>query len=232
MKEIDGDKYTKAIEDYLKTIYKLQQEESPVSTTSIARELDISGASVTGMLKRLAELPSKRDSSKLLVDYNSYKGVTLTDEGEYEALAILRRHRLIELFLKDFIGFSLAKVHEESCNMEHCVSDEFIDKIDELLGKPKYSPLGNPIPTKEGKIEEPATQPISVAELNKEYVIKKISDDNIEMVSYFEEQGYLPGLELKVLSRAPFNGPIVIEYNNKEVVIGHEIAKNIYVMPL
>jgi len=229
MKEMDSDKYTKAIEDYLKTIFKLQFEEKPVSTTSIAKELNISGASVTGMLKRLAELPSKRDKTKLLVDYNSYKGVTLTDEGEFEALAILRRHRLIELFLKESVGFSLSKVHAESCNMEHCVSDEFIDKIDELLGKPKFSPLGNPIPNKAGYVPESTSLPLTVVDLNKNYIVSRISDDNVEMVAYFEEMRFLPGLELKLISRAPFNGPIVIEYENKESIIGHEIGKNIFV---
>ncbi|MBX3043993.1 MAG: metal-dependent transcriptional regulator [Candidatus Kapabacteria bacterium] len=220
---------TQSIEDYLKTIYKLQAHEKPVSTTSIANELEFSGASVTGMLKRLSEMESKRKKGALLVDYNSYKGVTLTEEGEFEALSILRRHRLIEMFLKNHVGYALSKVHDEACAMEHAVSDEFVDKIDKLLGHPKYSPLGNPIPDKDGNLPEDNSLPLTVVELNKTYVIKKISDDNHEMIAYFEDQGYLPGLEIMLMSRAPFNGPIVIIHNDKESIIGHEIGKNIYV---
>ncbi|MDX9790506.1 MAG: metal-dependent transcriptional regulator [Candidatus Kapaibacterium sp.] len=223
--------YTKAVEDYLKTIYKLQVDENPVSTTQIANELGISGASVTGMLKRLSEMRSKHDNNRPIVDYNSYKGVRLTEEGELEALNILRRHRLIELFLKNSLGFSLAKVHEESCNLEHCVSDEFIDKIDEILGYPKYSPLGNPIPTKDGTVPPDNSKPLTNVELNNDYEILKIADDNKEMVAYFEEMGFVPGLKMRVLSRAPFNGPISIEYNNQSSIIGYEIGKNIFVNP-
>lgn len=225
----DDEKYTKAVEDYLKTIYKLQKEESPVSTTSISNELGISGASVTGMLKRLADLEVKDHIGKRLVEYNSYKGVTLTKYGELEALNVLRRHRLIELFLKQSVGFSLSKVHKESCNLEHCVSDEFIEKIDEILGHPKFSPLGNPIPNTDGTVPESSALSLTQVDLNCDYVINRISDDNQEMVAYFEEIGFLPGLKLKLLSRAPFSGPINIVYNGNESVIGAEIAKNIFV---
>lgn len=231
MKGKDDEVYTKAVEDYLKTIYKLQKYESPVSTTSIANELEISGASVTGMLKRLAELELKSDKTKALrlVDYNSYKGVTLTREGELEALNILRRHRLIELFLRETVGFSLSKVHDESCSLEHCVSDEFIEKIDQMLGFPKYSPLGNPIPAPDGTLPDSTSEPLTQVELNQNYIIRKISDDNTEMVAYFEEMGFLPNVELKLNSRAPFNGPISIEFNGKDTIIGYEIARNIFV---
>ncbi len=225
------EEYTQAVQDYLKTIYKLQVDENPVSTTSIAKELDISGASVTGMLKRLSTMESKT-SKKLLVDYNSYKGVRLTDAGINEALSILRRHRLIELFLKKFLGFSLAKVHNESCNLEHHVSEEFIEKIDEILGRPTFSPLGNPIPTKDGFVPESTALALSLVELNRTYIVTRISDDLQEMVAYFEEMGFLPGLKIKLLTRAPFNGPMSIEYNGKESIIGYEIAKNIFVDPV
>jgi DtxR family Mn-dependent transcriptional regulator len=129
------------------------------------------------------------------------------------------------------LGFSLAKVHEESCQLEHVVSEEFIQRIDEILGHPQYSPLGNPIPTVNGDIPPSSSLPLTNGELNTNYLISRISDDNKEMVAYFEEMGFLPGCELKLLSKAPFNGPLSIEHKGNEIVIGSEIGRNIYVDP-
>lgn len=218
----NGDKMlTQSVQDYLKTIYKLQGVEDVVSTTSIAKEMNISGASVTGMLKKLASLN--------LADYNSYRGVRLTDEGVKEALFILRNHRLLELYLKESLGFSLAKVHDEACRLEHYVSEEFIEKIDSLLGNPQYSPLGNPIPSKEGVLPDHTAISLINIELNKKYEIRRISDENNEMVDYFEKMGLLPGVEISLLTKAPFNGPMTISYNNHEEIIGYEVARSIFV---
>lgn len=211
---------SQSVQDYLKTIYKLQ-EDGPVSTTSIAKELNISGASVTGMLKRLAAMK--------LVDYNSYKGVKLTDDGAKIALEILRHHRLLELYLRESLGFSLAKVHDEACRLEHYVSEEFVQKIDDILGHPEFSPLGNPIPSKEGKVPYSNQASLAEVELNKSSVIKRISDTDNEMIAYFEKMNLLPGVAIKVLDRAPFNGPVKINYDGKEEIVGYEIARNIYV---
>lgn len=218
----NGDKMlTQSVQDYLKTIYKLQDVEDVVSTTSIAKEMNISGASVTGMLKKLASLN--------LADYNSYRGVRLTDEGVKEALFILRNHRLLELYLKESLGFSLAKVHDEACRLEHYVSDEFIEKIDTILGYPQYSPLGNPIPSKDGVLPDHTAISLVNIDLNKKYEIRRISDENNEMVDYFEKMGLLPGVEISLLTKAPFNGPMTISYNNHEEIIGYEVARSIFV---
>jgi DtxR family Mn-dependent transcriptional regulator len=212
---------SQAVQDYLKTIYKLQEYGQVVSTTRIAKELNISGASVTGMLKRLSVMK--------LVDYSSYKGVRLTDDGTKIALEILRHHRLLELYLKESLGFSLAKVHDEACRLEHFVSEEFVERIDDILGHPEYSPLGNPIPSKSGVVPDNNSIPITEAEINKDYEIRRISDDNHEMVAYFEEMGLLPGMKIKVTSRSPFNGPITLIYDEREEIIGHEIGSNVFV---
>ena len=212
---------SQAVQDYLKTIYKLQENGEVVSTTSIAKEMNISGASVTGMLKRLATMK--------LVDYNSYKGVKLTDDGTKIALEILRHHRLLELYLKESLGFSLVKVHDEACRLEHYVSEEFVERIDDLLGRPQYSPLGNPIPSKEGVVPDNNSIQLVEAELNRDYKIKRISDVNFDMVDYFEKMGILPGVLIKVLTRAPFNGPMTIIYNDHEEIIGHEVGSSIFV---
>ncbi len=211
---------SQAVQDYLKTIYKLE-ESGPVSTTAIAKELDISGASVTGMLKRL--------SGMKLVDYNSYKGVRLTSDGRRIALEIIRHHRLLELYLKETLGFSLEKVHDEACRMEHVISSEFVDKIDTILGNPEFDPHGHPIPTKSGDIQ--ANNEISLinAPLNEEMLIRRISDNDPEMLAYFEKKGLIPGVIIRLIEKAPFNGPITVFYNDENQILGNEVAKNIFV---
>lgn len=211
---------SQAVQDYLKTIYKLE-EEGAVSTTKIAKILNISGASVTGMLKRLSNMK--------LVDYNSYKGVKLTDSGRKIALEILRHHRLIELYLRNELGFTLDQVHEEACRLEHYVSDEFVDRINQKLGNPEFSPMGNPIPSKDGDIPELNENNLIEVEPGNTVVIQRLSDNDKEMLAYFEKMGLIPGVEIKVLDKAPFNGPLTISYTGENQIIGNEIARNIYV---
>ena len=211
---------SQSIQDYLKTIYKLQQD-GQVSTTKIAKTLNISGASVTGMLKRL--------SAMKLVDYHSYKGVKLTEDGNKLALEILRHHRLLELYLKESLGFSLAKVHDEACRLEHYVSEEFVEKIDTLLGFPEFSPLGNPIPTKEGLIPTRDIHPLNEITPPVKVTIAQLNDADGEMLDYFEKMNLLPKTKIEVREKAPFNGPITIYYGGEEKILGNEIAKNIFV---
>jgi DtxR family Mn-dependent transcriptional regulator len=211
---------TQAIQDYLKTIYKLQNT-GPVATTELARELCISGASVTGMLKRLAGMK--------LVDYNSYKGVKLTPAGEKIALEIIRHHRLLELYLKEILGYSIDKVHDEACRLEHHISEEFGDKIDVLLGNPKFDPHGHPIPSKDGSLPDYSDLPLSEIPVGKNVVIRRISDHNAELLAYLESIKLVPNTNLKVVEKSPFNGPITISYNNDKKIIGTEVAGNIFV---
>jgi DtxR family Mn-dependent transcriptional regulator len=211
---------SQAVQDYLKTIYKLQVG-GPVSTTEIAKELKVSGASVTGMLKRLAGMG--------MVDYNSYKGVKLTPSGAKIALEIIRHHRLLELYLKEMLGFPLDKVHAEACRLEHYVSKEFVERITEILGNPEFDPHGHPIPSKDG--EMPETDEISLVDVDagKSVTISRLADNDPRMLAYFEELELMPYKELKLLEKAPFNGPITLKYDDKEKIIGNEVAKNIFV---
>lgn len=211
---------SQAIQDYLKTIYKLQ-DKGPVATTQIAKQLNISGASVTGMLKRLSTMG--------MVEYNSYKGAKLTETGEKIALEILRHHRLIELYLKEELGYSLEKVHEEACRLEHHVSEEFVRRIDEKLGSPEFSPLGNPIPNKHGLIVESDAEPLANFNPGETLVIRRLSDADKKMLAYFEENNLLPGVELKITQIAPFNGPVTVTVDGENKILGNEIAKNIFV---
>jgi DtxR family transcriptional regulator, Mn-dependent transcriptional regulator len=212
---------SQAVQDYLKTIYKLEEDEGTVATTNIAKHLNISGASVTGMLKRLAKMQ--------LVDYNSYKGVKLTDDGRKISLEIIRHHRLLESYLRESLGYNLAKVHDEACRLEHYVSEEFIEKIDVILGSPEYSPMGNPIPSKTGVVPASDSVALNTCDPGDEGVIKRIADEDKEIIAYFEEMGLLPNTKIKIVERAPFNGPLTIEYNDKRQVLGNQIAKCIFV---
>ncbi|MFA6570124.1 MAG: metal-dependent transcriptional regulator [Bacteroidota bacterium] len=211
---------TQSVQDYLKAIFKLQTDDA-VSTTEISKEMDVSGASVTGMLKRL--------SSMGLVDYNSYKGVRLTDFGTKIALEIIRHHRLLELYLKEKLGYSLDKVHEEACRLEHVISREFADKINELLGDPKFDPHGHPIPAKDGSIQFPNEIPLANAEGGQSVIIRRLFDDDTKLLGYLEELGLLPGVKIKLISKAPFSGPITLRLKDVDKLIGYEVASKIYV---
>ncbi|MBI5326204.1 MAG: metal-dependent transcriptional regulator [Ignavibacteriae bacterium] len=211
---------TQSVQDYLKAIYKLEGK-GTVSTTELSKELSVSGASVTGMLKRLSKMG--------LVDYNSYKGVKLTSRGEKVSLEIIRHHRLLELFLKEELGFKLDRVHEEACRLEHVISEEFADKIYDMLGNPKFDPHGHPIPTKEGKMPTLHELPLSEVEPGKKTVIRRLSDTDQKLLGYLEEIGLMPNVKVSVISKSPFNGPISIKHDNEEKVLGYEVAGKIYV---
>ncbi len=135
---------SRAVEDYLKAVYKLQQVESPVLTTSLAGQLDRSAASVTNMVQGLA--------ARGLLHYTPYRGVVLTPSGMTAALQVIRRHRVIELYLIEKLGFSLEDVHDEAECLEHSASDQLIDRMARALGEPSMDPHGSPIPTREGKL--------------------------------------------------------------------------------
>ncbi len=211
---------SQAVEDYLKAIYKLQGE-GAVSTTDIARALDVSSASVTNMVKRLAEMK--------MVAYQSYKGVRLTEAGEKIALEIIRHHRLLETYLKEVLGYSWDQMHEEAERLEHHISEEFERKIDELLGYPTHDPHGHPIPTRDGQITETATAPLALAEPGRTLVIHHISDADPALLDYLETLGLLPQTPVVVLQKAPFNGPLTLRIGQHEHVVGHEVASNVFV---
>ena len=214
---------SQAVEDYLKTIYKLQQGVQSVSTSDIARSMSVSSASVTNMVKRLAQLG--------LVEYESYRGVTVTTTGEKVALEIIRHHRLLELYLKEVMGYSWEKVHEEAEHLEHHISEDFEDKLDELLGYPTHDPHGDPIPTREGEIAESTTDPLADVEPGCRVVIQRVSDTDPKMLAYLEDIGLLPGTAVMIVEKAPFHGPIKLRIDGQEQVVGFRIASNVFVEP-
>lgn len=214
---------SQAVEDYLKTIYKLQSGAASVSTSDIARSMDISAASVTNMVKRLAQMG--------LAEYQSYRGVTLTETGEKVALEIIRHHRLLELYLKEVMGYPWEKVHEEAEHLEHHISEDFEDKIDEMLGFPTHDPHGDPIPTRDGQIADTATHPLSDVQPGQTVLVLRVSDTDHALLEYLEQIGLLPGSQVDLIAKGPFNGPITIRAGRHEHMIGYEVARSVFVGP-
>ncbi|MCG8374173.1 MAG: metal-dependent transcriptional regulator [Balneolales bacterium] len=213
---------SQSIEDYLKAIYILETEEEGATTTNIAEMLGVSSASVTNMLKRLAGMN--------LIEHKSYKGATLTEAGKKIALEILRHHRLLELYLKEIMGYGWDEVHAEAEKLEHHISEQFEDKIAELLNHPTHDPHGDPIPTKEGVVPEMANLPLTEAEVNQSYIIGRVRDQDPELLRYLEKNGVIPGVKIKVLDKAPFNGPIHLFIEEEQKTIGFSIAEQIYLV--
>ncbi len=213
---------SQAVEDYLKTIYKLQGSDT-ASTSEIARTMNVSSASVTNMLKRLADLK--------LVEYQSYRGVTLTPAGEKIALEIIRHHRLLELYLKEVMGYGWEQLHEEAEHLEHHISEEFESKIEELLGYPTHDPHGDPIPTRDGEISPTIDVPLSDVEESETVVIRRLADFDPELLHYLEDLGLMPRVQVRVRRKDPFNGPITLQIDGREQIIGHEVARHVFVTP-
>lgn len=213
---------SQALEDYLKVIYVLEADGEKATTTAIAQALDVSNASVTNMFKKLAGM-------KLIV-HESYKGAVLSPAGKKVALEILRHHRLLELYLKEVMGYSWDEVHDEAEKLEHHISEQFEDRIAELLDHPTYDPHGDPIPTKDGIMPEKATLALNEAEIKTLYVVGRVRDQNPELLRYLEQQGVLPGVELTIIEKAPFDGPISLEIESEVISLGFSIAQNIFLI--
>lgn len=212
---------SQAVEDYIKTIYRIRQSGQPASTSDIARALNVSAASVTNMAKRLAQLG--------LAEYESYQGVRLTETGNKVALEIIRHHRLLELYLRNVMGYPWDKVHEEAELLEHHISEEFERKIDEMLGHPTHDPHGDPIPTREGEIAERNTNPLAAVEPGTHVTIERVSDEDPKLLDYLESLGLLPGATLEVVGKEPFEGPLKIRLCDQEHILGYQLANHIFV---
>ena len=215
---------SRSVEDYLKAIYVLSEQGEPATTSNIAARLSVQPASVTGMVKRLAESGYIR--------YQPYRGAHLTAVGTREALRILRRHRLLETYLVERLGFTWDDVHEEAERLEHAASDELIERMAAALGHPAHDPHGAPIPTPGGEIEAVDYSTLAEVPSGEVVEIQAVQDDDSERLRYLESQGLLPGTRLSVEARAPFDGPLTIRLGvagGESQVVGLELARMIYV---
>jgi DtxR family Mn-dependent transcriptional regulator len=210
-----------AVQDYLKTIYTLQEQGGAVSTSALAEAMGVAAASATGMVKKLAGLKLARHSP--------YQGVILTKAGEKMALEVIRHHRLLELYLAEALGYSWDKVHEEAERLEHVISEEFEEKIFEALGRPTRDPHGDPIPTKDGTLVAGSHERLSDMEPGATGVIRRVSDRNAEMLRYLALRGLVPDATVQVVEKAPFNGPITVKTGEAAHVLGRDLASHIHV---
>jgi DtxR family Mn-dependent transcriptional regulator len=212
---------TQAVEDYLKVIYELQRQEGRVSTTSLANRMEVTAASATGMIKKLAKLK--------LVTYEPYQGVELTQGGETIALEVIRHHRLIEQYLAEALGVPWDQVDAEAEKWEHILSDELETRIDAYLGYPKRDPHGAPIPSLEGYLAPSSEIRLSELVSGQSASISEVSDHDPEMLRYLGELGLFPQVEVTVLEVAPFDGPLTIHVGDQERALGREVAQHILV---
>ncbi len=215
---------SRSVEDYLKAVYALTELGEPASTSALAEALDIQPASVTGMIKRLDESG--------FVEHVPYRGVRLTETGSREALRIIRRHRVLETYLADRLGYSWDDVHHEAERLEHAASDELIDRMASALEDPSHDPHGAPIPTRAGEIARTGFVSLANAPEGVTLEIKAVQDEDSELLRYMESLGLRPGVLLTVVSRAPFNGPISVTVEGAEVegeIIAYDLAQRIFV---
>lgn len=219
-----GEMLTSAVEDYLKAIYKLQRRARPVITTAIAEELGVRPASVTGMVGKLAHMK--------LIQYTPYQGVELTDAGERLALEVIRHHRLVELYLAEFLDFPIDRVHEEADRLEHVISPELEERLEEKLGHPTEDPHGDPIPTREGAIAESEHGRLSEVEPSTVVVVRRVSDSDPERLRYLAGLGLVPNARVRVISIEPFGGPVILQVGEAQHALGRELAATIGVSPV
>ena len=209
-------------EDYLKAVLSLEDRHEKGSTSNVARRLAVSDGTVTDMLRKL--------QSAGLLEYTPYYGVTLTPRGRAIALKILRRHRLIELFLHRIMGYGWEQVHDEAERMEHAVSDFFVERIDALMNHPSKDPHGEVIPDARGFRE--SENDISLAEAEEgRFTIRKVINASPELFTYLNKESLVPSQGFRLLERAPFQGPLKLQIRGRKThtYVGHEVARCIFV---
>lgn len=215
---------TSTVEDYLKCILLEEQRNpgAPVATGHIASALGVAPGTVTSMVKTLA------DSG--LLGYEPYTGVSLTEAGRQLAMHVLRRHRLIELFLVKVIGMDWSEVHLEAERLEHAVSDRLIERMDEMLGKPAVDPHGDPIPTPLGKVDEPKLVNLLHSPVETPLQVARVTDQEPRFLQLVEREGLKPGSFLEVLSRDPAADTLLLRLSTgAELRLGFRAASKIEV---
>lgn len=217
---------SRSVEDYLKAIYGLSEGGDPASTSAIAEALDVQPASVTGMVKRLAEAG--------LLEHVPYKGVRLTVQGTRDALRVLRRHRILETYLCERLGYSWDDVHEEAERLEHAASERLIEQMAMALGSPSHDPHGAPIPTRGGDIEyaDPAT--LADARPGDRVRIRAVRDEDSADLRSMAAEGLVPGARVLVTPGQSVDGAVEISLDQageESQAVQAELARHIYVVP-
>lgn len=214
---------TGAVEDYLKAVYELERAGEPAATTGLATRLGVAPASVTGMVRRLA--------GQGLLTHERYRGVRLTVQGRKAALLTIRRHRVIETYLVQALGYRWDEVHEEAERLEHAASQDFIDRLAAAIGEPTVDPHGAPIPTREGAVEELRFRTLAEVPAGAVAEVMHVADEDPSLLRYLADLAITPGSRVRVLDHAPFDGPISIEVGKRTRAIGPALASRVLVRP-
>ncbi len=222
MEEQKKEGLSRAMEDYLRAIYKLVERGQKVTTSALAEELGVAPASVTKMLKRLAEME--------LIEHQPYRGIDFTEEGEKSALKIVRLHRLLELFLAEKLGVPWDRVHEEAHRLEHVISEYLAERITELLDHPETDPHGHPIPSKDGKIRPRNCVPLATLEPGASGTIAEIEDQDPQLLRYLSQKGIFPNCSVSVIEREPYGGIMNLKVDGKDLSLGQQAAQHIWVI--
>jgi DtxR family Mn-dependent transcriptional regulator len=210
-----------SVGDYLKAIWELTETDA-ASTKQIADRLSVAPASVSNMLGRLRE--------RGLVEYEPYHGALLTARGRTEALRLVRRHRLIETFLLEHLGYSWQEVHEEAERLEHAVSDGFTGRLAEFLGYPDHDPHGDPIPATDGTMPPEDSRPLGEVEVGEYIVVSRVDHRDAAVLAYLEERELVPGRRLEVREVRALDGVVVVDDENGNAhALGEPLARSIFV---
>ncbi len=214
--------FTTSEENYIKSIYHLQQDTGLVNTNALAAEMDTRPASVTDMLKKL--------KNKKLLQYERYKGFKLNEAGKKVALDVVRKHRLWEFFLVEKLKFDWNEVHPIAEQLEHISSDELIVRLDKFLGNPSFDPHGDPIPDKNGKIPVINQQNLSGIPLNKKVTVSSVGNQTAQMLEMLKHYNIALGTELTVLKKFDFDGSMEIKVSKQSAcIVSEQVAKNVFV---
>jgi DtxR family Mn-dependent transcriptional regulator len=212
---------TPPIEDYLKAIYAVAREgeQGRATTSAIAERMEVSAASATNMMQKLAEMK--------LVEYRPYHGVALTSSGEKIALEVIRHHRLIELYLAEALGYSWDEVHDEAERLEHVISEEFEDRIDAMLGHPTQDPHGDPIPSKSGRIPSDADRPLSEVAAGESVVVQRVYDRDGAVLRQLASLDLVPGTRVTVVDRS--SDEMTLQREGKRMTLVDALARKVFV---
>lgn len=209
-------------EEYVETIYRLQNRKGVAKTKELAEALHVVPGSITNTITHL--------ETHGLVEHEAYKGVRLTAKGERLALDILRRHRLAERLLTDILHAEWSDVHESACKLEHALTKDIIMLLEKRLGNPKVCPHGNPIPSENGKLEEEDCVPLTEISLDTVCKVAKITDEKQNRLSKLASKGIKPDIPIHIVKKNPKN--FVLWAAGKEQVLSYADAANVWVKPL
>ncbi|MDH5315605.1 MAG: metal-dependent transcriptional regulator [Gemmatimonadota bacterium] len=212
-----GPRLTRSVEDYLKTIYHLSLEGQPATTSAIAQALELAPPSVSGMIRRL--------SDQGLLAHVPYRGVELTPAGRRAALQMVRRHRIIEAYLVDRLGYTWDTVHEEAEKLEHAVSDALIERMANALGHPEFDPHGDPIPDASGRMADLLWTPVTELPIGEAAELRRVDTKDPELLRYFASVNLTPRTTVRVAAREPFDGPLTILAGGRRHLLGPELAR-------